>query len=80
MTRKRFIKLVMGTIGVSRDEAVRRAALVNEYNIPYEASYYWTYFINIGIEKIVPKSLKIDPELFKMNNCCESELSVLTDE
>lgn len=78
MTRKRFIKLVMGTIGLSRDEAVRRAALVNEYNIPYEASYYWTY--NIEIEKIVLKSLKIDPELFKMNNCCESELSVLIDE
>lgn len=74
MTRKRFIKLVMGNIGFSRDEAVRRANLANEYNIPYEISYHWLYRINLEVEKSIQKSITIDPEFFKSrcNTCCEN--------
>lgn len=39
MTRKRYIKLLMGRYGWSRDMAVARARLVYEFGIPYENSF-----------------------------------------
>lgn len=60
MTRKRFIKLLMGNLGVSRDEAVWRAGLVNSFNIPYEASYNQSYLLQRIREGVVDGIVTVD--------------------
>ena len=45
MTRKRFVKLLMGKFGYGRDFANKIARAIRHYGRPYDEKFFWQWLI-----------------------------------